>query len=142
MLYDIVIGDESWIYVYEPESKLRSTEWWSILSGRQPFVCQLFSKKSGKLTTEDRSLKQLHFWALKTTIWRIIRSPDLALNDFFIPERKNVRGQRFSKTEEAVDVLGMHVVEIPQSEWQKWFDNWFKRMQKCIDLNGEYIEKQ
>ena len=29
-----------------------------------------------------------------------------------------------------------------QLEWQKCFDNWFKRMQKCIDLNGEYFEKQ
>ena len=29
-----------------------------------------------------------------------------------------------------------------KSEWQKCFDNWFKRMQKCIDLTGEYFEKQ
>ena len=27
--------------------------------------------------------------------------------------------------------------KINQSEWQKCFDNWFKRKQKCIDLNGE-----
>ena len=26
-VYDIVIGDESWIYVYEPESKQQSTVW-------------------------------------------------------------------------------------------------------------------
>ena len=32
--------------------------------------------------------------------------------------------------------------KINQSEWQKCFDNWFKRIQKCIDLNGEYFEKQ
>ena len=24
---------------------------------------------------------------------------------------------------------------------EKCFDNWFKRMQKCLDLNGEYFEK-
>ena len=71
-------------------------------------------------------------------------SPDLAPIDFVLfPYVKNkMRGQRFSTPEEAVDAFRMHVVEIPQSEWQKWFDNWFKRMQKCIDLNGEYFEKQ
>ena len=47
-----------------------------------------------------------------------------------------------SKPEEAVDAFRMHVLGILQSEWQKCFDNWFKRMQQCIDLNGEYFEKQ
>ena len=49
-----------------------------------------------------------------------------------------MRGQRFSTPEEAVVAFRMHVLEIPQTECQKWF----KRMQKCIDLNGEYFEKQ
>ena len=53
-----------------------------------------------------------------------------------------MRGQRFSTPEEVVDAFRMHVLEIPQSEWKKCFDNWFKRMQKCTDLNGEYFEKQ
>ena len=53
-----------------------------------------------------------------------------------------MRGQRFSPPEEAVDAFRMHILDIPQSEWVKGFDNWFKRMKKCIDLNGEYFEKQ
>ena len=53
-----------------------------------------------------------------------------------------MRGQRFSAPEEAVDAFRMHVLEILQSKWQKCFDTWFKRMQKCIDRNGEYFEKQ
>ena len=72
-------------------------------------------------------------------------SPDLAPNDIFLfPYIKNkIRGQRFSTPEEAVDAFRMHVSEIPQSEWQKCFDNWFKRMQKCsVDLNGEYFENK
>ena len=35
-----------------------------------------------------------------------------------------------------------HVLEVSQSEWKKCFDNWFERMQKCINLAGEYFEKQ
>ena len=71
-------------------------------------------------------------------------SPDLLLNDLFLfPYVKNkMRDQRFSTPEKTVVAFRMHVLEIRQSEWQKCFDNWFKRMQMCIDLNGEYFEKQ
>ena len=51
-------------------------------------------------------------------------------------------GQRFSIPEEALDAFRMHVLKIPPSEWQKCFDNWFKRMPKCIDRNEEYFVKQ
>lgn len=71
-------------------------------------------------------------------------SPDLAPNDFYLfPTVKDkLRGQRFSTPEEAVEAFKMHVLEIPTSEWHKCYENWFKRMQKCIDLHGEYFEKQ
>ena len=67
--------------------------------------------------------------------------PDLAPNDFFLfPYVKHkIRGQRFSTPEETVDMFRIHVLEIPQSEWLKCFNNWFKRMQKCINRNGEYF---
>ena len=56
--------------------------------------------------------------------------------------KNKMRGQRFPTPKEAVDAFRMPVLEISQSEWQKCFHNWFKRMQKCLDLNGEYFEKQ
>ena len=62
----------------------------------------------------------------------VIRRIVLTSNNFFLfPYVKNkMRGQRFATPEEAVDAFRMHVLEIPQSEWQKCFDNW------------EYFEKQ
>ena len=50
----------------------------------------------------------------------------------------------YSRTtsEGAADAFRMHVLEIPQSEWQKCFDNWFKRIQMFININVEYFEKQ
>ena len=59
--------------------------------------------------------------------------PDLAPYEIFLfPYVKNkTRGQRFSTPEEAIDAFRMQVLEIRQSEWQKCFDKWFKRMQKC-----------
>ncbi|CAH1962018.1 unnamed protein product [Acanthoscelides obtectus] len=60
-------------------------------------------------------------------------SPDLSPNDFFtFPKIKNrLRGQRFQSPEEAVDAFE-----------NACFENWFERMQMCINLHGEYFEKQ
>jgi hypothetical protein len=71
-------------------------------------------------------------------------SPDLAPNDFFLfPCIKNkLRGRKFSTPEEAVHAFKTHVLEVPQMEWKKCFQNWFQRMQKCINLHGDYFEKQ
>ncbi|CAH1991205.1 unnamed protein product [Acanthoscelides obtectus] len=71
-------------------------------------------------------------------------SPDLSPNDFFtFPKIKNrLRGQRFQSPEEAVDAFKNAVLDLPANEWNKCFENWFARMQMCINLRGEYFEKQ
>ncbi|CAH1996463.1 unnamed protein product [Acanthoscelides obtectus] len=71
-------------------------------------------------------------------------SPDLSPNDFFtFPKIKNrLRGQRFQSPEEAVDAFKSAVLDLPANEWNKCFENWFERMQMCINLRGEYFEKQ
>ncbi|EZA47878.1 Histone-lysine N-methyltransferase SETMAR [Ooceraea biroi] len=71
-------------------------------------------------------------------------SPDLSPNDFFLlPNIKHkMRGERFVSPEAAVEAFRTLVSEITASEWKKCFENWFEHMQKCIDLKGEYFEKQ
>ncbi|CAH2011250.1 unnamed protein product [Acanthoscelides obtectus] len=71
-------------------------------------------------------------------------SPDLSPNDIFIfPKIKNrLRGQRLHSSEEAVDAFKKAVLNLPANEWNKCFKNWFERMQMCINLRGEYFEKQ
>ncbi|CAH2004768.1 unnamed protein product [Acanthoscelides obtectus] len=71
-------------------------------------------------------------------------SPDLSPNDFFtFPKIKiRLRGQRFQSPEEAVDTFRNAVLDLPANEWNKCFGNWFERMQMCINLRGEYFEKQ
>ncbi|CAH2008548.1 unnamed protein product [Acanthoscelides obtectus] len=71
-------------------------------------------------------------------------SQNLSSNDFFtFPKIKNrLRGQRFQSPEEAVDAFKNAVLDLPANEWNKCFENWFKRMQMCINLRGEYFEKQ
>ncbi|CAH2019458.1 unnamed protein product, partial [Acanthoscelides obtectus] len=60
-------------------------------------------------------------------------SPDLSPNNFItFPKIENrLRGQRFQSPEEAVDAFK-----------NACFENWFERMQMCINLRGEYFEKQ
>ncbi|CAH1955779.1 unnamed protein product [Acanthoscelides obtectus] len=43
---------------------------------------------------------------------------------------------------EAVDAFKNAVLDLPANEWNKCFENWFERMQMCINLRGEYFEKQ
>ncbi|CAH1965160.1 unnamed protein product [Acanthoscelides obtectus] len=71
-------------------------------------------------------------------------SPDLNPNDFFtFPKIKNrLRGQRFQSLEEAVDAFKNAVLDLPANEWNKCFENWFEGMPMCINLRGEYFEKQ
>ena len=56
--------------------------------------------------------------------------------------QNKLRCQRFSIHYEAADAFKMLVLEVLQSEWKKYSGNWFTRMQKYIDLHGEYFEKQ
>ncbi|CAH2005168.1 unnamed protein product [Acanthoscelides obtectus] len=65
--------------------------------------------------------------------------PDLSPNNFFtFPKIKNrLRGQRFQSPEEAVDAFKNAVLDLPANEWNKCFENWFERMQICINLRAE-----
>ncbi|CAH1961298.1 unnamed protein product [Acanthoscelides obtectus] len=71
-------------------------------------------------------------------------NPDLGPNDFFtFPKIKNrLRGQRFQSPEEAVDAFKNAVLDLPANEWNKCFEDWFERIQMCINLRGEYFEKE
>ncbi|CAH2015163.1 unnamed protein product [Acanthoscelides obtectus] len=57
--------------------------------------------------------------------------PDLSPNDFFtFPKIKNrLRGQILRSPEEAVDAFKNAILDLPENEWNKCFENWFERMQ-------------
>ena len=71
-------------------------------------------------------------------------SPILVPNDYFLlPFIKNkMRNQRFNSSEVAVEGHKCHLSEMQLSEWNKCFENWFIRMQKCISAGGEHFKKQ
>jgi histone-lysine N-methyltransferase SETMAR len=71
-------------------------------------------------------------------------SQDLAPCDFFLfPRMKNeLRGQRFSSSDEAVAACETVLSKFNNEMWHKCFDEWFSRMHKCIAHGGCYFEKQ
>ncbi|GFS88757.1 histone-lysine N-methyltransferase SETMAR [Trichonephila clavipes] len=70
-------------------------------------------------------------------------SPDLAPSDFHLfPElKKNLGGTQFQTDEEVqnavVNFLHRQAAEFYHSGLKKWVP----RMQKCIQRNGDYVEK-
>lgn len=200
-VYNIVTGDETWIYSYDPETKQQSTVWVfpdepnptkvvrSRSTSKKMIAC--FFGQTGHIATiplEDQKTVNAK-WYTGICLPKVIQemrknnkkrriilhhdnasshtahetndylkhqkvelmshcpySPDLSPNDFFlfpyVKKKKKMRGQRFSSPQEAVDAFENHVSEIPTSEWKKCFKNWFQRMEKCINLKGEYFEKQ
>ncbi|CAH2010866.1 unnamed protein product [Acanthoscelides obtectus] len=44
--------------------------------------------------------------------------------------------------EEAIDAFKNAHLDLPANEWNKCFENWFERLLMCINLRGEYFEKQ
>jgi [histone H3]-lysine36 N-dimethyltransferase SETMAR len=71
-------------------------------------------------------------------------SPDLAPCDFFLfpAIKKKLRGIRFASSDSAVEAYKNELLQIPPSDWSKCFEDWFTRMQTCVNFKGEYFEKQ
>lgn len=198
-VYNIVSGDESWIYSYEPERKHQSAVWvfegeikpTKVVRSRSVSkkMVASFVSKTGHVATiplqERRTvnadwytmvcLPQVfaelrknnpkrriilhHDNASSHTARKTIEflkmenielmdhppySPDLSPNDYFtVPRIKDLlRGQWFEDPECAVAAYQSAILSTPTSNWNNCFNDWFIRMQKCIDCKGENFEKQ
>jgi len=198
LLYNIVIGDETWIPLYEPASEQQSTV---LVSQNQPKSTKVLSLSATKQmiahffgytgyvatvtlenyttvnsdwytticlpqvvnelrkTNQNHRIILYHDNARYHTTSQIVNflssnnielithcphSPDLSPNDFFLfPHIKNkISGKRFESPEAALEAFRKLISEITALQWNKCFEYWFVRMQKCIDLNGAYFEDQ
>ena len=69
-------------------------------------------------------------------------SPDLSPYDFFLFLRmkKNLKGKHFDSVE-AVKIASQRVLDdIKVEELQKYFEQRERRLDKCINSNGEYFD--
>ena len=70
-------------------------------------------------------------------------SPDLAPMDFAVfPYIKSfLRGQRFDDLPELRQEVMNIILNMKTEQFEKIFDDWLKRCEKCVELNGDYAEK-
>ena len=68
-------------------------------------------------------------------------SPDLAPADFFLFGllKQRLRGKHFQSLDEALEILGQHLSEIPKETWHGAFDEWFSRLTLCVENRGDYV---
>lgn len=77
-----------------------------------------------------------------TTVSHPPYSPDLAPCDFFLFPRmkRDMKGKRFADIDEVKKKTTEALAGITKDEFKKCFENWNKRLDKCINSNGEYFE--
>ena len=70
-------------------------------------------------------------------------SPDLAPSDFFLfPKLKTaLERQRFSSNEEAMTFVNNYFAQKNAKYYLDGLQRWEHRWEKCVELQGDYIEK-
>jgi histone-lysine N-methyltransferase SETMAR len=70
-------------------------------------------------------------------------SPDLAPSDFFLfPKLKeSLKGIRFASTDEAKNAANTWFQTRPDKFFRDGLSTWKHRLEKCIDQDGNYVEK-
>ena len=68
-------------------------------------------------------------------------SPDLSPCDFFLfPElKKQLRGIRFNNDNEMLTALAQAIDSLKKEDFKNCFEDWFIRMHKCINAEGQYF---
>ena len=70
-------------------------------------------------------------------------SPDLAPSDFFfIPKtQRTLKGIYFTDTNEAKQAAKTWLTKWSAHYFKNGIEGWKHRLEKCIDLDGDYVEK-
>ena len=196
----IITGDETWVYQYDPETKLQSKQWLlrgssgpikfksersvkkvmatvfrdsegvmlvDFLEGKKTvtgaYYVEVFRKSRAKLA-EKRPGKLhrrilFHYDNAPAHSSRIVRdvlrefrwellshppySPDLAPSDFFLfPKlREHLKGVHFNDTNEAKQAAKTWLTKWSADYYINGIKGWKHCLEKCIDLDGHYVEK-
>jgi transposase len=69
-------------------------------------------------------------------------SPDLAPSDFYLfgYVKGRLTGQIFESREDLFEAIVEILRSIPREKLMEAFLEWERRLQRCIDIDGEYVE--
>nr|XP_012151353.1 PREDICTED: putative uncharacterized protein FLJ37770 [Megachile rotundata] len=197
-LDNVITGDETWVYQYDPEAKRQSSEWRTQGSPRPKkarmskskikimlitffdrrdivykefvptgmnvnaaFYVQVLTRLQNRVTRIRPAIARN--WALHhdnapchgaivvqqlltkfdvATLPHPPYSPDLAPPDFFLFPRikRELKGHRFDSIEAIQAGTTKALNSIPETDFQKAFDEWQRRQTKYVDAGGMYFE--
>nr|CAH7768417.1 unnamed protein product [Callosobruchus chinensis] len=132
-VYSIVTGDELSLYSYDVPMRGQHQKVWSFEEDIPTTVkLQLVFQVEQYLKSTGLSLLE-----------HPPNSPDLSPCDcgLFPYINRTLKGHQFEDDEELINAWDQACAEISMDKWNEIFDNWFQRMAKCIEMEGEYIEK-
>jgi len=55
--------------------------------------------------------------------------------------KKNLRGRVFNSNEEIINAVNDKLSKLQKANWEDCFARYIYRLQKCIEINGDYVEK-
>ena len=68
--------------------------------------------------------------------------PDLSPCDFLFPKlKKQLRDIRFNDDNEMVTAFEEAIDSLTKEDFKNCLEDWFIRVHKCIDAEGQYFEK-
>ena len=126
-LSNVITGDETWVYAYDPKTKTQSSQWKSPGSHRPKKARQVRSNMT------DNNM---------TVVPHPPYSPDLAPSDFFLfPKLKmKLNGLRFQTLEEIHTESQAVLNTLRENDFQECFKNWQYRWDRCQASEGDYFE--
>ena len=126
-LQRIITADETWVYFYDPGSKMQSSQWKHVDS--PPTARKI------RLTIDCIGMETLPHPAY---------SPDLAPCDFALfPYLKGqLRGTQYHSLEELRIACNNVFTSLSKDWYANVFRQWANRCERCIEHQGGYFEKE
>jgi len=163
-MWQIITGDETWVYGYDRETKHQSSQWKSADSPGPKKARQVRSKVKVMLIVFFDMEGIVHYeyvpqgqtvnqWFYIQVLKRLAShgipvdqqppySPDMAPCDFWLFSQLKavLKGKRF----EDIDAIKKNATStlntIPKDSFQKCFQQWQDRWKQCDSSQGEYFE--
>ncbi|XP_011859721.1 PREDICTED: histone-lysine N-methyltransferase SETMAR-like [Vollenhovia emeryi] len=163
-LDNVITGDETWCFEYDPETKRQSAEWHTNKSPRPKKARMSKSKHKSMLICffDRRGVVHREFVPPGQTVnasfyvdvldrlrKRVLRvRPDMAdswkLHHDNAPCHtallRDLKGNRYNSVEDVQEAVTASLKGIPESEFQKAYAQWESRYMRCVEAQGCYFE--
>jgi hypothetical protein len=130
------------LYYYTNDILVAISDWRRQAGGTRPNKLWLYSDNARPHTAKHReNVKGLHRSQSDETGTSFPYSPDLASSDFFLfgYVKGKLMGHRAETPSELLVRIRVILAEIPRETLNAVFLEWMERLQKCVQVDGEYV---